>query len=49
MPYGFERDHWERVLVKLAALRDSLEAEEPDDDEIAANAKSVRDELVQII
>ena len=49
MPYGFERDQWDRVLLKLAALRDSLEAEEPDDDEIAANAKSVRDELVQII
>jgi hypothetical protein len=49
MPYGFERDHWERVLLKLAALRNSLESEEPDDDDIVANARSVRDELVQII
>ena len=49
MPYGFERDHWDRVLSKLAALRVSLEEDAPEDDEIVANARSVRDELVQII
>ena len=49
MPYGFERDHWDRVLTKLAALRVSLEEDAPDDDDIVANARAVRDELVQII
>ena len=36
MPYGFERDHWDRVLSKLAALRDSLEEDAPEDDDIVA-------------
>jgi hypothetical protein len=49
VPYGFERDDWERLLLELAALRDSLESEEPDDDTIATDAKRVRDALVRVI
>jgi hypothetical protein len=49
MPYGFERENWDRVLLVLGALRDSLDAENPDDDEIATDARRVRDALVQII
>jgi hypothetical protein len=49
LPYGFERDDWDGVLLVLGALRDSLEAEDPNDDEIAADARRVRDALVRII
>jgi len=49
LPYGFERENWDSVLIVLGALRDSLEADDPSDDEIAADAKRVRDALVQII
>ena len=49
MPYGFERDDWDGIRLILATLRDSLEAEDPDDDVIVADARRVRDALVQII
>jgi glutathione S-transferase len=49
LPYGFERESWDRVRLVLGTLRDSLEADDPDDDKIVADAKRVRDALVQII
>jgi hypothetical protein len=49
LPYGFERDDWDRLLLDLATLRDSLESETPDDDTIVADAKRVRDALVRVI
>ena len=49
MPYGFERDRWESVRVQLAALRETLEADDPDDEAIATSASVVRETLVQII
>jgi len=49
MPYGFERDGWDSIRLVLATLRDSLEADDPDDDVIVADARRVRDALVQII
>ena len=49
LPYGFERDDWDRLLLDLATLRDALESEAPDDDTIATDAKRVRDALVRVI
>jgi hypothetical protein len=49
VPYGFDRDDWDRLLLDLQALRDSLESEEPDDDVITADAKRVRDALIRVI
>jgi len=49
LPYGFERENWDSVRLVLGALRDSLEADDPNDSEIVSDAKRVRDALVQII
>jgi hypothetical protein len=49
VPYGFDREDWDRLKLDLAALRDSLESEEPDDDVITDDAKRVRDALVRVI
>jgi hypothetical protein len=49
MPYGFEREQWQAVCREVLELRDGLEADDADDDELESLAGRVRETLVRLI